>query len=394
MNVLVTNVYSTRNKGDHALIDAVLRVVEKPGVEVSIVAADRDAIARFYAKYAVVSVPWECRMRNKLFKRAANLVGMIAFLADIFLTRGRCTSLGRALRKADLVVACPGGYLEDTSSSMYGMLAQQAGAVALKKRLILSPQSIGPFRKPQSAQRVCRVLQRADRIFVRENISHDIVRNWSLPRVSHSPDLVLSDPWFRMARPTTRSGVGLTVVDAHYYLGDAGAKEYARKLTEIVQALLRAGLAVTAVTQTVGFPGGSSDEDILDQIEQNTTIDRVRLIEDLPTYITKISQSRIFIGSRLHSCLFALKQGIPALCLSYQHKATGIYNEMGLDDLIFDIRTFQAAQILTLVNRLQGDTEYYQQTQDRIDRAIAAAEKRGIEFSDYVSGVIQTGVRK
>lgn len=45
----------------------------------------------------------------------------------------------------------------------------------------------------------------------------------------------------------------------------------------------------------------------------------------------------IFIGTRLHSNIFALTAGTPAVMLQYQYKTRGVVEMMGLEDWVIDI---------------------------------------------------------
>ena len=46
-----------------------------------------------------------------------------------------------------------------------------------------------------------------------------------------------------------------------------------------------------------------------------------------------------FIGSRMHACIAALSQMIPAVGLAYSKKFLGVFDSIGVDDLVIDLRT-------------------------------------------------------
>ena len=63
--------------------------------------------------------------------------------------------------------------------------------------------------------------------------------------------------------------------------------------------------------------------------------------------LNMISLSQLFIGSRFHSCVFALLAVVPTITISYTYKSTGIMNDLQLSDNVFDIIDFDTHSLLT-----------------------------------------------
>ncbi len=61
-----------------------------------------------------------------------------------------------------------------------------------------------------------------------------------------------------------------------------------------------------------------------------------------------IGQTQFFIGSRMHACIAALSQCVPALGLAYSDKFLGVFQSAGVGDAIIDLRS---AGIQTVVDR-------------------------------------------
>jgi colanic acid/amylovoran biosynthesis protein len=385
-NTLISNVYSTRNKGDQALFESLLRICGTENV-CAVIAADFAEVSKSYPGVSVIRLPWESRSKKRMQKRFKNVSGLFLFCADILLSRGRLTELGRTFRSSKLVVACAGGYLEDTSVSFYGMLVQIWAAVFLGKKVLLAPQSIGPFRKRWNQKLCSAIISKADSICLRESLSLAFLSNAAKEKTILSPDLVLADVGYSRPRtsvPKQRPVVGITLVDAVYYIGRDAATEYTRKMVCVLDNLEEHGLDVEIVTQTVGFAGGTSDEDMIEDVLKARRVKRRKMVPDISSYLEIISGYDAFCGSRLHSCLFALKRRVPAVCLSYQPKAQGIYADLQLAEFVHPIESFDHSLISHQLVKLCTEPAFSESVQARLEAAIVTAEERGQRFNEDV----------
>ena len=54
---------------------------------------------------------------------------------------------------------------------------------------------------------------------------------------------------------------------------------------------------------------------------------------------TAYGQMDLFVGTRLHSNIFALTAGTPVIAIAYYYKTYGIMQMLGLSEWVLDIRT-------------------------------------------------------
>jgi colanic acid/amylovoran biosynthesis protein len=91
----------------------------------------------------------------------------------------------------------------------------------------------------------------------------------------------------------------------------------------------------------------------------------------------------IFIGTRMHSNIFALSQGVPVLAIAYRHKTQGIMHMLGLDEWCIDI---QSASGPALTGRLAALWEQRSAVSEHIQQAlpaiIEASRRAGILIAD------------
>jgi polysaccharide pyruvyl transferase WcaK-like protein len=62
-----------------------------------------------------------------------------------------------------------------------------------------------------------------------------------------------------------------------------------------------------------------------------------------------IGSCDLFIGSRMHACIAAVSQGVPAVSLAYSEKFAGVMETVGLRELVADLRTLNVNQIKEVV---------------------------------------------
>jgi colanic acid/amylovoran biosynthesis protein len=65
-----------------------------------------------------------------------------------------------------------------------------------------------------------------------------------------------------------------------------------------------------------------------------------------------IGQMEIFIGTRMHSNIFALHQYIPLLPIGYLHKTQGIADMIGLSQWVIDIKNIDSAALSRALEKL------------------------------------------
>lgn len=62
-----------------------------------------------------------------------------------------------------------------------------------------------------------------------------------------------------------------------------------------------------------------------------------------------IGMCDFFVGTRMHSCIAALSQCIPAVGLAYSKKFTGVFETVGVGELVVDMRSGNADEMMATV---------------------------------------------
>ena len=66
-----------------------------------------------------------------------------------------------------------------------------------------------------------------------------------------------------------------------------------------------------------------------------------------------IKDAQFFVGSRMHSNIFALQQGIPVIAISYQPKTEYIMSSLGLSDYSLSIIDLTKEDLINVTQKLQ-----------------------------------------
>jgi polysaccharide pyruvyl transferase WcaK-like protein len=236
-------------------------------------------------------------------------------------------------------------------------------ALVVGSPLVLLPQTVGPF-ETRLGRFIARIILRgARRTYVRDLESAKEV-NRLLGSGSKSPELAC-DLGFAL-EPLAPDGttkdevlalrscgnpVGLNISGLLYAGGYNGANQfslrvdYRRLIHEIIQLFV--GELRVPVMLIPHVLGGSEDpeSDVMacKQIYQAAAPDLKSGLHllggKLNHHETKwvIGQCDFFVGSRMHACIAALSQGIPAVGLAYSRKFAGVFRVAGVESLVIDL---------------------------------------------------------
>ena len=296
-------------------------------------------------------------------------------------------SLEKSVLVADL-------FAGDSLSDIYGLprlffsAMPRWCALLLGKPFVLLPQTYGPF-KSRVAQRIAASLvDRAAMVFARTK-DDSALRKLPLKRplrVKYCPDVAFmldADSSFScMAHfddddcaAATTVTVGLNVSGLLYNGGYSGANmfelrlDYVRFVHELVAELLATSrVHVLLVPHTYSSARLNDVENDLGACLKVAAVfpaqqNRVRAIsEELDQHQIKgvIGGCDFFVGSRLHSCIAALSQGIVTVGVGYSKKFVETFSTVGMEDLVIDGRIVGHAPAVERVLKLIEQRDRYQ----------------------------------
>jgi colanic acid/amylovoran biosynthesis protein len=276
---------------------------------------------------------------------------------------------------ANLVVSTAGGFLYSSGIGLVYLISLYTIGLSIlfKKPLYFFPQSYGPLKRSWERFLLSSILSRARVVMAREEISYKLIL--SLPSKPRQCFL-LPDPAFSFQELPSQSGMewlcvngipagsgtpllGITVVNWGAESRDFhGQDRYEKAITAAAREFIHRMDGKVIFFIQVWGPSASQDDRTPTRRVFNSLQDcteHILFIQDiLPPDMLKgiMGNMDIFIGTRMHSNIFALSQGVPTIAIAYQHKTKGIMHMLGQDRWIIDIQAFEEQSLTDLMLNL------------------------------------------
>jgi colanic acid/amylovoran biosynthesis protein len=377
--IVITNVWGPNNRGDAALVEALVtdirEILRDVPHRISGIAThwemQREQVpdvewigALIYSSYENIIL-----RRIERLVRTAAMIPYILF-GDSSLTRMLLSRRQRMVcnlfKKADLVMTAPGGFIFDAHWNVISMLMEIVVPKMFGKKVLLSPQSIGPIRSKILKYIVSKALDGCHTICLREPISMEFVeKELQVPRsnVVRMIDLAFFHRTSerQLAQRILEKEFGIkagerfiaaTVIQwnfPHHRDPAALRHRYLRAVGDaLLQAAERYDMKIIMLNQvSEDLPAARVVKEIVGD----------RLIVDFndrtPAVIRGMfSHATLSVTSRFHSCIFSLLEGIPSIAISYVWKTRGIMQELGLAEWVHSIEAVEASAILAQIDAI------------------------------------------
>jgi colanic acid/amylovoran biosynthesis protein len=276
----------------------------------------------------------------------------------------------RSLLDATFIGDIRGG---DSFSDIYGLNRFLAGSLPLLSVALLGrpytmlPQTYGPFRSRASRILAGRLLKAAGRILTRDRNCESIIRQLSGRSADFCPDVAFT---MEAVRPpelplepadldleSQECLVGLNVSGLLYMGGYTGRNMFGLKseYRDLVDRLVAELLATTSAKILLVphvFESAEREEEactaILNAAARQAPGRVFMLAAPLGERELKwvVGRTHFFVGSRMHACIAALSQFVPAVGLAYSDKFLGVFESAGVGDSIIDLRRVEAGEVV------------------------------------------------
>ncbi|MEI6673580.1 MAG: polysaccharide pyruvyl transferase family protein [Verrucomicrobiota bacterium] len=309
----------------------------------------------------------------------------------------------------------------DSFSDIYGMRRFVIGFLAawsvllVKGSIVQFPQTYGPFKSRVARAMARFLLRRSSVIMARDKSSLRVAQELvgAAREILLSPDVAFAleatCPEHLIVDPSLTGGmpagiVGVNVNGLMYHGGYSrnnmfGLKmDYPGFLRSLLLALLAEQAQEVWLVPHVYAPAGDveSDPDASHHLRDSLPLElqkRVRIVAgEYDTHQIKgvIGMSDFFIGSRMHSCIAALSQGVPCVGVAYSMKFRGVFESVGLESWVVDGREVNADEAVVQVMDLYRHRE---DERSALRKSAACARQRLVEvFKDMMEKLgFQTG---
>ena len=235
------------------------------------------------------------------------------------------------LRQYDVILDTGAG---DSFADIYGlkrllwMLNIHRLASRLNIPVVLTPQTIGPFRTAVGRVGARYALKRAAQVQVRDRVSYE--RSLELGR---RPSISATDMVFLLPQPISIAprDVILNVsgllwgTNAHVESG-----RYRDAVKRFAQSMIDDGRKVTLLAHVIENPSADSDPRAVLALRDELGADvEVFIPSTLVEAREVISSGQLLVGSRMHACLNALSTGVPTIPWAYSRKFKPLFDDIG-----------------------------------------------------------------
>lgn len=398
INVTILSMSDALNKGDLAILESTIGLLRKhyPACSISLFNVDYpdgevDDPRRFhhleplrlkahYGSFFPALFSGESRGRS-LWTAARNLARCLVIQAGAAVLQNRLPVLLRGLDRdkvecllrSELIILKGGSHIYSEGGMkqllyLYRMLFAVSICLSLGKKVRALGHSFGPFRDRLSRNLAARRLRRLERIVVRDEMSYRLLLDdfqvppglvyqlpdlafWTeeLPRAGKESVLeaVLRREGFAL-EPIPDLKIGLTVREWHFPgLLRPGElfESYLRAVSEAVKELYRRHGARTFL-----MPHCRADLPVAREIARlSEEAEPLFLTGDYSTTDLRdlYGEMDLFIGTRIHSALFAFSRGTPVIAIAYEKpKASGIVGELLGYEAVLSIESVNARQLV------------------------------------------------
>lgn len=302
----------------------------------------------------------------------------------------------RSIIQMDMVADITGG---DSFSDIYGMRRFILGflrkwlVLLFNKDLIMLPQTYGPFKRPLARAMARHILKRASLVYSRDRAGVGDVKNLlndsENEKVRFAPDVgfVLDsrEPQnteinsLRNLRAEDTIVVGLNISGLLYNGGHArnerfGLKtDYRQLVYQVTRLLLENDKVKLLLIPHVVPPAPATVNDTVACVGLYEQLGReypgrlflVRGEYDQGEIKYIIGLCDFFVGSRMHSCIAALSQCIPAVGLAYSKKFKGVFESVDLLDYVVNMYNCGKKELL---EKIDSGFEYRTQIRRHLER--------------------------
>lgn len=305
----------------------------------------------------------------------------------------------RRICEADFIGSLAGG---DSFSDIYGLgrlvyvTLPQLLVLWLGKPLHVLPQTVGPFRSWVGRWLARYVLRRAEAVYLRDADDAEAVAARGRP-VEQSFDMafVLEPvPPPRSVVLPSREGnrplVGLNVSGLLWMGGYTRDNMFGLRspYRETIRALIRQFGEAGAQVLLVPHVYGGEDNPENDLRAARALFEELRVAAGDRLYLLDgehdhqvlkhiIGQCDFFVGARMHACIAALSQGIPAVGLAYSRKFTGVFQTVGAGDLVVDLRQQDTDGILAQTGRAYRERARWR---ERLAQQVPVAQRAVVDL--------------
>jgi polysaccharide pyruvyl transferase WcaK-like protein len=326
----------------------------------------------------------------------------------------------KELTETDYVMDITGG---DSFSDIYGMrrylwgLSPKCMVLLYQIPLIFLPQTYGPFEKIITRLLARFVIGKASLVYSRDDHSLVILEKLFGSNIRSMKEKIRFSPDVGFVLPPSAPAVmqikenfkrtdgdiiiGLNISGLLYHGGYTRNNmfelnvEYGKFISSIIEYFMTMKHAKIILVPHV-FVDNPADAGVLN-VEDDLAVCREVYIDNAKKYPGRIftvdekynhreikyiiGMCDFFLGSRMHSCIAALSQCIPAVGLAYSRKFAGVFASIGLEKCVTDMRNETHDELMSKISRLFDDRK---EISEHLKQCIPEIKRKAISIFEAI----------
>lgn len=244
---------------------------------------------------------------------------------------------------SDYIISSGGTYLIEP----YGIDAQYHDyriSLILGKPLVQYSQSMGPFTRKQTQERLRWVFNRCNTILLRDqksaaNVLGLGIKDESIVHVVPDAAFALGDIDKMMSRTDDTmnkyGNVAISVRDWIHASNDNTMPNYQKSIAEAIIMLINKGYKIYFISTCQGVSSYTDDNQEVEKImslipdQYHSNIVKYNKYLSIPTIQNLLQTMDFIIATRLHMSILALITGTPVYPIAYEFKTVELYHSLG-----------------------------------------------------------------
>jgi colanic acid/amylovoran biosynthesis protein len=382
MKILIVN-QPLNNRGDESAHKALLRSLcnnfSDVKIQILFVNANQNSIDQFKIDYNEVEY---LNFSRKIQGGIRILtIGTVYNLPIIWYLHPLTNKILQLMKDVDLVVCAPGGICMGGFQDWYH-ISILSMAMYLKKKIAYYGRSFGPFPEISKQNKrfkaiSYKLLHYFDFLSIRDAKSQMLAEEIGVNYVSTVDTAFLDSPEVKIPIEISNKISDHYIVFVpnelkwHYAFKSVSVDKIIQFYTQIIDIISKKYHNYKIVMLPQIFNDHNQNElSFFSRIKENSSHSKdIVILED--KYNSDIQQciireSKLLVGARYHSIVFALNNNVPFIALSYEHKISGLLNLLEKENLVIDIINIWSEeekmndsikQLSVILNSLKKDSE-------------------------------------
>lgn len=342
--------FNNKNKGCEALsysfANMLNEIAEKNNIHVNLFLIRQMHKKEFLKNYCrLTSANDEIREKYGSRREYSNIDFFFAFYVE----KNGHSIRSNKIKELDFIIDFKYG---DSFTDIYGYRRFNNGCASMemflhqKIKLVFGSQTIGPFQNEEHISRAAKILENSEKVYVRDKMSFDYVREISRAEPVLTTDIAFMLPYEKKEiKDKRKKRIGLNVSGLLWcggYTKDnqfdltIDYKEYTYKLVSYLRK--KEDIDVILIPHVIDkIVDGEIDNDMIAMRDLMNKYPDIKMYDgkadpiELKSYISGLD---LLIGGRMHATIAAFSSGVPVIPVSYSRKFEGLYESLNYNYII------------------------------------------------------------